>query len=136
MLRACRDPLTGEGVVDHIERPTGCDPQTLNGSESDIVVVWKGTGCAFEHPTLGRVGPVPFRRPGGHTGNFGMAYILNNGLLTGDRGVRSSFDIAPTVIDLVGEAAPLGLSGTSMLTSGSDDAVDRMADGSTESKAG
>ena len=115
MLRACRDPLTGEGVVDHIERRTGCDPRTLNSSESDIVVVWKGTGCAFEHPTLGRVGPVPFRRPGGHTGNFGMAYIANSGLQAGDRGVRSSFDVVPTLIDLIGEDPLPGLSGTSLL---------------------
>jgi len=115
ILGACRDPLTGEGVVDHIERKTNCDPRTLNSSEADIVVVWRGTGCSFDHPTLGRIGPVPLRRSGGHTGPFGMAYIHNAGFGAGDRGVRSSFDIVPTLIELLGESVPLGLSGTSLL---------------------
>src|SRR4029077_15786412 len=116
MLRACRDPLTGEGVVDHIERKTNCDPRTLNSSEADIVVVWRGTGCSFDHPTLGRIGPVPLRRSGGHTGPFGMAYINNADLECGDWGVRSSFDVVPTLIDLLGETASPDLSGKTLLS--------------------
>ncbi len=94
----------------------GRDPLTLGPTESDIVVVWKGTFCALDHPTLGRVGPVPFRRPGGHTGPFGMAYINNVGLPALDRGVRSSFDVVPTLIELLREPLPEGLSGASLLS--------------------
>ena len=94
----------------------GRDPVTLGPTESDMVVVWKGTFCALEHPTLGRVGPVPFRRPGGHTGPFGMAYVSNAGLQAGDRGVRSSFDVVPTLVELLGEPLPDGLSGASLLS--------------------
>jgi Type I phosphodiesterase / nucleotide pyrophosphatase len=115
ILGACRDPVTDEGVVDHIERKTNCDPCTLNGSEADIVVVWRGTGCSLDHPTLGRIGPVPFRRSGGHTGPFGMAYINNADLECGDWGVRSSFDVVPTLIDLLGETASPDLSGKTLL---------------------
>jgi hypothetical protein len=116
LLDACRDPVTGEKVVDHIERVRDRDPRTLGSSESDIVVVWKGLFCALDHPTLGRVGPVPFRRPGGHTGRFGMAYISNAGIEWGDKGVRSSFDVVPTLVELLGEPLPHGLSGASLLT--------------------
>jgi len=116
LLHACRDPVTGDKVVDRIERAGHRDPRTLDSSESDIVVVWRGLFCALDHPSLGRIGPVPFRRPGGHTGRFGMAYIGNAGLEESDRGVRSSFDVVPTLIEMVGEPLPSGLSGSSLLT--------------------
>jgi predicted AlkP superfamily phosphohydrolase/phosphomutase len=115
LLLACRDPATGDEIVKQVERVAGRDPLTLGPTESDMVVVWKGTFCALDHPTLGRVGPVPFRRPGGHTGSFGMAYVSNAGLQVGDRGVRSSFDVVPTLIDLLGEPVPEGLSGITLL---------------------
>ena len=70
---------------------------------------------ALEHPRLGLVGPVPLRRTGGHTGRYGMAYVLAPGLDPGDRGVRSAFDVAPTIVDLLG-ARPAGpMSGSSLL---------------------
>jgi hypothetical protein len=115
ILRECRDPATGEGVVDYIERAIDRAPLTLGPTESDLVVVWKGRPCALDHPRLGRVGPVPFRRPGGHTGRFGMAYLCSAGIEPGDRGIRSSFDVVPTLIELLGESVPPGLSGASLL---------------------
>lgn len=115
LLRSCRDPATGGEVVEHVERFGGRAPHALDATESDMVVVWKGTFCALEHPTLGRVGPVPYRRPGGHTGRYGMAYLSNAGMGAGDRGVRSTFDVVPTLIELLGEPRPEGLSGASLL---------------------
>jgi arylsulfatase A-like enzyme len=44
-----------------------------------------------------------------------MAYVRGAGIVPGDRGVRSSFDVVPTLFDLLGEPAPKGLSGTSLL---------------------
>jgi predicted AlkP superfamily phosphohydrolase/phosphomutase len=115
LLVACRDPATGNEIVQDIERVASRVPLTLGPTESDMVVVWKGTFCALDHPTLGRVGPVPFRRPGGHTGRFGMAYVSSVKLEAGDKGVRSSFDVVPTLIELLGEPLPEGLSGASLL---------------------
>ncbi|MBV9928474.1 MAG: alkaline phosphatase family protein [Acidobacteria bacterium] len=114
-LRECRDPATGAEVVAYVERVGGRDPLGLGPTESDMVVVWKGTFCALEHPAHGTVGPVPFRRTGGHTGRYGMAYLCNAGMEIGDRGVRSSFDVAPTLCELLGEVPPEGLSGASLL---------------------
>jgi predicted AlkP superfamily phosphohydrolase/phosphomutase len=115
LLRACRDPATGRGVVGHVERFGGRDPLKLGPTEPDMAVVWEGTFCALEHPTLGLVGPVPFRRTGGHTGPYGMAYLSNASVKPGDRGVRSAFDVAPTLCVLLGEPPPDGLSGASFL---------------------
>jgi len=115
LLRECTDPATGEGVVDYIERPQSHDPTALGPTDSDLVVVWKGLACTLDHPRLGRIGPVPFRRPGGHTGRFGLAYIRSPEIEAGDRGVRSSFDLVPTLIELLGESLPAGLSGKSLL---------------------
>jgi predicted AlkP superfamily phosphohydrolase/phosphomutase len=115
MLHACRDPATGAEVVARVEHVEGRDPLTLGPTESDLVVVWKGTFCALEHPTFGRVGPVPFRRTGGHTGPYGLAYLSNAGAEAGDRGVRSSFDVVPTLCKLLGETPPEGVSGYSLL---------------------
>jgi predicted AlkP superfamily phosphohydrolase/phosphomutase len=115
IIRACRDSVTGEAVVDYVERCGGSHSSRLGRSEADLVVVWRGTATGFDHPILGRVGPVPFRRPGGHTGRYGMAYVSGEGVTPGDFGVRSSFDVVPTIIDLLGERLPPGLSGSSLL---------------------
>ncbi len=77
-------------------------------------MVWRGP-LALDHPTLGRVGPVPYRRTGGHTGVHGVAYCSGPGIAAGDRGARSTFDVVPTLIELVGASPPPGLSGTSLL---------------------
>jgi predicted AlkP superfamily phosphohydrolase/phosphomutase len=115
LVRECRDPATGQTVVAAVERPAnGRDPRALSETEADLVFVWNGP-IAFDHPSLGRIGPVPFRRTGGHTRPYGMAYVRGDRIAPGDRGVRSSFDVAPTVIELLGEKAPLGTSGASLL---------------------
>jgi hypothetical protein len=114
VLRQCRDTRTGEPVIETIERP-GRDPMTLDRTEADIDVFWRGTVNAIEHPELGRIGPVPFRRPGGHTGETGVAYIAGEGIPNRRYGSRSSFDVVPTLIDLLGEPPSSRLTGQSFL---------------------
>jgi hypothetical protein len=87
----------------------------LDPSEADLRVVWRGVVTALEHPRLGLVGPVALRRTGGHTGPHGVAYIAAPGITPGDGGVRSSFDIAPTIVDLLGCPPIPGMSGQSLL---------------------
>jgi predicted AlkP superfamily phosphohydrolase/phosphomutase len=115
MLRECRNPRTGEPVVDSIERAWTRNPLALTGSEADLLVVWRGVVAGLEHPRLGLIGPVPLRRTGGHTGPFGMAYVAAPGLEPGDRGVRSAFDVVPTVVHLLGDQPPAHISGRSLL---------------------
>jgi predicted AlkP superfamily phosphohydrolase/phosphomutase len=114
LLRGCRDPRTGEPVVAEIERPG--DPSALDPTSADLIVVWRGTPTGIAHPRLGQIGPLPFQRTGGHTGGYGFAYVAGAGLAPGDYGVRSAYDVVPTVVDLLGEAKPAGMSGTSLLS--------------------
>lgn len=115
LLLECRDPRTGLTAVQKIEYPgKGRDPLRLGPTESDLVIVWNGP-LALQHPRLGRMGPVPYRRTGGHTGRYGVAWMEGPDLIAGDYGVRSSFDIVPTLIALLGQQSSQPLSGDSML---------------------
>ncbi len=114
LVRGCRDARTGEPVVDHVERAGERDPLALGPSEADLVVVWRGAALGFDHPSHGRIGPLPYRRTGGHTGPYGIAYLAGDGITSGDGGVRSSFDVVPTIVELLGEAPARELSGRSL----------------------
>ena len=115
LLHECRNPLTGEAAVESVDRAATRDPMELGTSESDLIVVWRGVATALEHPRLGLIGPVALRRTGGHTGPHGVAYIAAPALAVGDYGVRSSFDVAPTIVELLGCGPMTGMSGRSLL---------------------
>ena len=118
VLRACRDPRTGDPVVASIERCCPDNPQALDVSNGDLAVVWQGSPLGLLHKDFGLIGPAPIRRTGGHTGGHGVLYAKDCSLATGDHGVRSAFDVAPTIIELLGQARPTNLSGRSLLASG------------------
>ena len=61
------------------------------------------------------MGPVPVRRTGGHTGRHGVAYLAAPAVAPGDRGIRSSFDVVPTLVQLLGCPPLAGVTGTSLL---------------------
>jgi predicted AlkP superfamily phosphohydrolase/phosphomutase len=115
LLGECRDPRTGEPTVATIERASTANPLALASSESDLLVVWRDVAAALEHPRLGLIGPVPLRRTGGHT-RHGIAYLAARGLEPGERGVRSSFDVVPTIVQLLGAEPTTRLAGKSLLS--------------------
>ena len=115
ILENCRDPFSGQSVVDEIEWPGRHKPLDLGASRADLIVNWKGSPLCLEHPDLGRIGPVPFRRTGGHTGLYGMAYLKSDMLAPGDYGTRSSFDVVPTLFALLNERLPDDISGHSLV---------------------
>jgi hypothetical protein len=78
-------------------------------------VVWHGGACSWQHPEHGLIGPVPHRRTGGHTGPYGYASLSGPGIVGGEYGVVSAFDIAPTVVELLGGPEVDGLSGSSVV---------------------
>ena len=114
LLRECRDPRTGEPSVASIERVSTSDPLTLPSSESDMLIIWRDVAAAMEHPRLGLIGPIPLRRTGGHTPH-GVAYLAAPGVAPGDRGVRSSFDVVPTIVELLGAKPSTPVTGKSLL---------------------
>jgi predicted AlkP superfamily phosphohydrolase/phosphomutase len=113
LLRECREPLTGEPVVASVERADR-PGHRLDASEADLTILWHGTPLGLEHPELGRIGPLPWRRVGGHTGALGIAHFAGPGIPPGDHGTRSAFDIVPTVVDMLGGDFAGRLSGTSL----------------------
>jgi predicted AlkP superfamily phosphohydrolase/phosphomutase len=113
LLDECRNLLTGEKVVGEIHRPKQ-DPKDVGPFEADLYVVWRSAPLGLLHPRLGSIGPVPYHRTGGHTGARGFLYIAGNGIRPGDRGLASAFDVVPTVVDLLGETRPPGISGRSL----------------------
>jgi predicted AlkP superfamily phosphohydrolase/phosphomutase len=116
LVRECVDPRTGEGVVEAIERPARDNPLTLESDDADIVVVWRGYAAALSHPDLGLIGPVPLRRTGSHTGRFGFASVSGPNITPGEYGIAAAFDVAPTVIELLGSSPIQGISGESLLS--------------------
>jgi hypothetical protein len=115
VLRACVDIKTGQPVVREINRPTTNDPLSLLGTQGDLAILWNGSPTGFHHPTLGDIGPVPARRMGGHSGGLGALYVRSAGIMPGDRGLRSSFDVAPTILDLMGRPGGSWVDGESVL---------------------
>ncbi len=86
----------------------------LERSESDLTVIWDRAPVGFVHPELGRIGPLPYRRTGGHTGGHGVAYFAGPGIRPGPQALRSAFDVVPTVFELLHEPPDGVTSGSSM----------------------
>jgi predicted AlkP superfamily phosphohydrolase/phosphomutase len=116
LLHASRNPRTGEPVVERIDTPVADDPLHCHPTQADLIITWRHAPLAFEHPRLGIIGPAPYRRTGGHSGGHGVAWIAGQGIAAADHGVRSAFDVVPTIIDLLGVPKPPQVSGTSLLT--------------------
>jgi predicted AlkP superfamily phosphohydrolase/phosphomutase len=113
LLRECRDALTGDPVVGDIRRFG--HPMERSPFQADLMVEWKGFPLGLTHPRLGQIGPIPYKRTGGHTGKTGVAWFRGEGLRPGHYGTRSAFDVVPTAIEMLGSGVPADLSGESLL---------------------
>lgn len=113
LLHACRDPRSGRLVVDHIERLRSGDPMDPHGSDGDLSVVWSEPADAIEHPDLGRIGPYLFRRTGGHSPR-GMLSLTGPGIDRAELPTRSSRDLTPTLLALLGRSLPADVEGQSL----------------------
>lgn len=114
-IRQTRDIKTGDPVVKWLWRPSEDDPMNLPGTQGDIMIIWEGSPIGFRHPKFGDIGPAPSRRMGGHSGGYGAMWVMTPELAPGDYGLRSSFDVAPTVVDLMGQVRPNYMDGESVL---------------------
>jgi predicted AlkP superfamily phosphohydrolase/phosphomutase len=103
LIRELRDYRTNEPVTTKITRPAVDDPLGAEKSQCDLKIVWSSNVCGFIHPLLGKIGPLPMRRTGGHTGGYGLAAFANTTAKPGNHGVRSTFDLVPTLVKLLGE---------------------------------
>ena len=117
LLAETRDTVTGQPVVRDVEYQRGADTLSMGPTDADLVFVWAGAPSGFCHPRLGQIGPIPYRRTGGHTGGAGFAYLAGTPLAAGDYGPRNAFDVVPTVLDLLGAGGTHRVSGASLLGS-------------------
>ena len=114
VVSECRNLLNGKPVVSEVYCPKE-NPHDVGPSEADIYIVWEGAPLGFSHPRLGNIGPLPYLRTGGHTGKYGFLSIVGEDILAGQHGVASSFDVVPTIIELLGQPRLPRVSGGSLL---------------------
>ncbi|HYI44354.1 MAG TPA: alkaline phosphatase family protein [Actinomycetota bacterium] len=111
-LLACRDPRTGEPVVEELVMLEG-DPRAAHPTECDIRIVWKENVDSLEHPTAGAIGPFRLGRTGGHT-ERGFAFIATPGGRGAELGTRPARDLVPTLLTLVGQEVPEPIEGSAI----------------------
>lgn len=115
-LEQCRDPISGDSVVQDIEYPAATDPMQMGPTESDLVILWRGAPMGLVHQDYGQIGPIPYRRTGGHTGGPGLVLVQAAGIRPGEYGTRSAYDVVPTIFELLGLPTPTGLSGKGLMS--------------------
>jgi predicted AlkP superfamily phosphohydrolase/phosphomutase len=115
MLQECRDPKSGRRVVRSMIRSHRTNPLELESTEADLVVEWQGVFDSMEHGRHGLIGPIPYRRPGGHTGGHGIAYLSGKGIRPGRIEVRSAFDVVPTILEWINAHSEAPITGESFL---------------------
>jgi hypothetical protein len=120
-LQRVRCARTGEPLVKEVAR-TRDDPldRTPNQPGPDLVVVWNEHPTdVVESPELGRIGPVPYFRPGGHSPR-GFLAAAGGGIPPGSTfPAARAVDIAPTVRSLLGAPIPAHYDGRLIVPDGS-----------------
>jgi len=113
------DARTGKPAVKRVVRTRkGPDGPAMDGerpSDADLIVIWDGVPIdVVDHPTAGRIGPVPFKRSGSHV-HRGFLMAKGPGVLTGERLPEAhALAIPPTILTLLGAAIPPHFDGRSL----------------------
>jgi predicted AlkP superfamily phosphohydrolase/phosphomutase len=109
LLGQLTDARSGERMVEKVLRVRATPGETeASRSPADLIVVWRDDLCtdAVTHPTLGRIGPVPFFRSGGHS-TEGFFLAKGAGIAAGARlPVISTADVTATLLDRLGQDIP------------------------------
>jgi predicted AlkP superfamily phosphohydrolase/phosphomutase len=113
------DARTGKPAVKRVVRTrVGPDGPATDGerpSDADLIVVWDGVPIdVVDHPTAGRIGPVPFKRSGSHV-HRGFLMAAGPGISAGARLAEAhALDIPPTVLTLLGTDIPAHFDGKAL----------------------
>jgi predicted AlkP superfamily phosphohydrolase/phosphomutase len=114
LIGDCLNLLNGKSLVSEIYCPKQ-NPYDVGSTEADLYIEWAGAPLGLSHPRYGSIGPFPYNRTGGHTGKRGFLNVIGSSMLKGHHGLASSFDVVPTIIELLGEPRLSGISGKSLL---------------------
>jgi predicted AlkP superfamily phosphohydrolase/phosphomutase len=116
-LEALRNPRTGSPAVARVMRTRRTALQESVPGErlpdADLIVLWTAEPTdVVDHPRLGRIGPVPFKRAGSHV-HRGFLLAHGDGIPAGQRrGEHHALAIAPTILQLLGATPPPHIEGT------------------------
>jgi predicted AlkP superfamily phosphohydrolase/phosphomutase len=113
------NPRSGKPLARRVWRsrasPLERDPKL---PDADLVVVWDDEPAdACDCGELGRIGPVPYHRSGGHHGE-GFLAVTGPDIAPGSRGAHATIDLAPTLLRLAGAQIPPGLDGSAVAFEG------------------
>lgn len=109
MLLNVRDTRKGERLITDVYRTrNGPFDNRPNLPEADLVVLFDERECPADtvhHPDLGRVGPIPFNRSGGHTS---AGFFLGKGpsIAAGTDVSGDILDIPTTLLSMMGAPVP------------------------------
>lgn len=117
-LRGVTDARSGLPLVHDVIR-TRTDPLDPNPRlpNADLMIVWQDRPVdVVDGPGVGRVGPFPYYRSGGHR-NCGFMMIRGPGVPAGETGADvETVDFAPTVLDMLGAPIPEHFEGRSLMS--------------------
>lgn len=111
LLGECRNLRDGKPVVEHCERVRPEDPLNTADRDGDLIFTWNNAVDGFEHPELGVIGPIPYRRTGGHTSR-GFAYFNGPGIAPSKLGVHDSEELTGTFMNLLGDSRQTSMLGS------------------------
>jgi predicted AlkP superfamily phosphohydrolase/phosphomutase len=116
-LHQLTHPQTGQPMVRSVwrTRQQGSD-RSSKAPDADLVVSWQDAPTeAIDHPQYGRIGPVPYKRTGGH---LSQGFLLAHGaqIPPGTTLAKGrSVDLTATILALMGVPQPDYLDGRSLL---------------------
>ncbi len=114
-LRACVNPRTGEPAVARVFFTHPGEPYAVGNTEADIIVLWRGSPLALATQDNHVIGPLAYRRPGGHTGGDGCAVWIGDEFTSGRYERTSAFDVVPTLCEYLCGEIPSPCDGESFL---------------------
>lgn len=117
ILYRLTDARTGKPIVKSIARtrPEG-DYGDEKRPDADLVITWHGTPTdVVDSPDLGRIGPLTYYRPGGHTSRGFMAAKGPGISQDSNFSEGQATDLAPTILGMMGAEVPEHLDGNPLV---------------------
>jgi predicted AlkP superfamily phosphohydrolase/phosphomutase len=115
-LYELRDARTGDRAVSDVVRTRKTPTHHPKLPDADLIVIWRDRPMdVVDSPSFGRIGPVPYRRSGGHQ-NGGFLIARGPGITSGSALPPGHVvDLAPTILNLMGATIPDHLRGAPLI---------------------
>ncbi len=114
VLYRLQDARTGQPLVEKVYRTRRSpDEQDPTLPDSDLVVLWyRAVVDVVDSPDVGRIGPIPFYRTGGHHRSDGFLLAQGPNISPGSLPDAQAVDLGPTILQLLGAPIPDYFDGT------------------------